>query len=320
MSAHAPPPMTQPAPAGSLVPERGVPRARDRSNPDMFEALRVNPGIGVDPMALAAAIPDLRRWTRRYLKPTAKLFSLLAVTLIVICKRVLPFQFRAHGLIDVLCIWFMRRFVSNEAVTSLIRHFVIETNLINFVAQNCGDPEVQAATLKPSALAQMGDHAVIQHDINIYNLILDLGYSPTANLKKRRSLAALDYSMLSVPHIDTEPNRRRWLQLDIETALYLMNIPFCLFTTEDEYERAVNSFQLDETLLGFLADVTGDPVFRTWTPLRFPAWLNIARDVPRDLYWHAIVNELAHTRLCAIRDAMTAGEPWPLTTETTAHA
>lgn len=286
----------------------------------MFEALRVSPGVGVDPIALEAAIPDLRRWTRRYLKPSAKLASLLAVTFIVVIKRVLPFQFRAHGLIDILCIWFMRRFVSHEAVTSLIRHFVVETNLINFVAKNCGDPEVQEATLKPSALNQMGDHAVIEHDVNIYNLILDLGYSAIANVNKRRPLAALDYAMLTVPHIDTEPARRRWIHLDIETALYLMNIPFCLFTTEDEYERAVNSFQLDETLLGFIADLTGDPVFRTWTPLRFPAWLNIARDVPRDLYWHATVNELAHTRLCAMRDAVHAGEPWPLTQETAPHA
>ncbi|MFZ9887219.1 MAG: DUF6999 family protein [Myxococcota bacterium] len=293
---------------------------RDRRNPDIFEALRVNPGLGVDPAALEVAIPDLRRWTRRYLKPTAKLISLVVVTMIVICKRLLPFQFRAHRLIDVLCIWFMRRFVSPEAVTSLIRHFVIETNLLNFVAKNCGAPDVEEVTLKPIALKQMGNHAVIQHDINIYNLILDLGYSPTANVKHSRPLTQLDYSMLTVPPIDTEPERHRWLQLDIETALYLMNIPFCLFTTEDEYERAVNSFQLDESLLGFLADLTGDPVFRTWTPLRFPAWLNIARDVPRDLYWHAIVNELAHGRLCAMRAALEAGESWPLTTETSPHA
>lgn len=298
-----------PAPRLSLQNPAGV---RDRSNPDVFEAMLHDPGLGLDKEALAVAVRDMRRWTRRYVKPVARALSLVSVALIVALKRLLPFQLRAHGLIDVLCIWFTRRFVSPEAASSLIRHFVIETNLINFVAHNCGADDVERVDLSPGALREMGDRTVIKHDINIYNLVLDLGHSATADVLRRRPLEELDLSMLHVPEIDVERGRRRWLELDIESALYLMNIPFCLFTTEDEYERAVNSFQLDESLLGFIANLTGDPVFRTWTPLRFSAWLTIARDVPRDLYWHALVNELAHTRLCALRDARERGESWPL--------
>jgi len=76
-----------------------------------------------------------------------------------------------------------------------------------------------------------------------------------------------------------------------------MSIFFCLLTTEDEYERAVNSFQLDESLMASIANLTGDLVFRSWTPLRFSPWLAIHRDVARDLYWHALVHEYAHGRL-----------------------
>jgi hypothetical protein len=284
---------------------------RDRANPDPFEAMLKDPGLGLDKDALAYAVRDMRRWTRRYVKPLVRVLSLTTVFFIVVLKRLLPFQFRAHGLIDVLCIWFMRRFVSTDAAYSLIRHFIIETNLINFVARNCGADDVLDTDLKPDALAKMGDRTVMRHDINIYNLVLDLGESESADVLSRRPLEALDFSMLDVPDIDVEAQRRRWLELDIESALYLMNIPFCLCTTEDEYERAVNSFQLDESLLGYIANLTGDVVFRSWTPLRFSVWLNIARDVPRDLYWHAIVNELAHTRLCRMRDARERAESWP---------
>ena len=49
----------------------------------------------------------------------------------------------------------------------------------------------------------------------------------------------LDFGALEVPVIDAERGRNRWLELDVETSLYLMNIPFCLFTTESEYARAV---------------------------------------------------------------------------------
>ena len=76
-----------------------------------------------------------------------------------------------------------------------------------------------------------------------------------------------------------------------------MNIPFCLFTTKAEYERAVNSFQLDENLGAMLAGLTGDPTFKTWTPAPVPPGIAGWRDVPRELFWHAAVCEYAHTRL-----------------------
>jgi hypothetical protein len=97
--------------------------------------------------------------------------------------------------------------------------------------------------------------------------------------------------------IDAERSRDRWLELDVETSLYLMNVPFCLFTTEGEYERAVSSFQLDEGICAMLAGLTGDPIFRTWTPVHVPAWIAGCRDVPRELFRHAAVCEYAHTRL-----------------------
>ncbi len=52
------------------------------------------------------------------------------------------------------------------------------------------------------------------------------------------------------------------MNLDLGTALYLMNIPFALLTSEDIYEQAVNSFSLDESLLAHLADITGEGLFR----------------------------------------------------------
>ena len=51
------------------------------------------------------------------------------------------------------------------------------------------------------------------------------------------------------------------------------------------------------------AEITGDPTFRSWTPLKFPMWVSVNRDVPRDLYWHAIVNEYAHTHLRRLAQA-----------------
>jgi hypothetical protein len=236
---------------------------------------------------------DLARWSHGALLPLARVFSLSMVALIRLFKRVLPFQFRSHRGIDVLCVWFIRHFVSADAAELLALHFIVETNLLAFIAGNCGK-DVRQPALRPSTIAAVGNHAVIDHDIAVYTLVNDVALAGADVVMPRDDL---HFGALEVPVIDAERSRDRWLELDVETSLYLMNVPFCLFTTESEYERAVNSFQLDDDIGAMLAGLTGDPIFRTWTPVPVPAWIAGFRDVPRELFWHAAVCEYAHTRL-----------------------
>jgi Family of unknown function (DUF6999) len=274
------------------------PLARDRSNPTIAEVLLHDQTQPLSTEMRQLLARDLARGSHRVLLPIARTLSLVSVASIRALKWVLPFQFASHRAIDVLCLWFMRRFMSADAAELLVRHFVVETNLLAFIATNCGE-ELPAPTLRPTTLAEIGkENAVIAHDLAVYNVVIDVGRSG-ADLSKREFL---DFSMLHVPRLDGERWRKRWLDLDIETALYLMNIPFCFFTTEAEYERAVNSFQLDESVGAMLAGLTGDLVFRTWTPVKFPAWISVRRDVPRELFFHACVCEYAHTHLERLRD------------------
>jgi hypothetical protein len=236
---------------------------------------------------------DLARWSHGALLPLARALSLALVALIRLCKRVLPFQFRWHRGIDVLCVWFIRHFVSADAAELLARHFIVETNLLAFIAGNCGK-DVRGPTLRPSAIAALGNHAVIDHDIAVYTLINDVARAGADVATPR---GKLDFGALEVPGIDAERTRDRWLELDVMTSLYLMNIPFCLFTTESEYARAVNSFRLDRDICAMLAGLTGDPIFRTWTAAPVPGGIAGFRDVPGELFWHAALCEYAHTRL-----------------------
>jgi hypothetical protein len=278
---------------------------RDRTNPTIWAAFRSDPTMSIDPDVRTVLVRDQQRWSRRYIRPAARVVSRVAVAMIIVLKRVLPFQFNSHKTIDKLCIWFMRRFVSQDAAWLLLRHFIVETNLINFVARNCGDG-TQEVDLKPTAINDLNNSAVILHDLNMYNLIIDLGESASfhaleAGIASRVPIANLDFSMLTVPPLDAEPQFRRWMNLDLETALCFMNIAFCFFTSENEYERAINSLQLDESLMAILTGVTGDVIFRTWRPIHPMAVVSIARDVPRELYWHAVIDEYAHGRLLKLK-------------------
>jgi hypothetical protein len=76
-----------------------------------------------------------------------------------------------------------------------------------------------------------------------------------------------------------------------------MNVMFSLLTTNDEYRRAVHSLQLDESVLSIVAELTGDDGFRSWKPSGYIPIIRTNRDVPRDLFAHAVIHEYIHARL-----------------------
>ena len=263
----------------------------DSGGPGIWEALAGDPTFHFDRHALELLRRDQSRWSHRWVRPPVRVLSRILVAVTVLVKRVLPFEFSSHRLLDRLGIWFMTRFVSEEGGELLLRHFVIETNVLAFIARNSGLDE---PTLRPVHLDQLDDNAVIDHDLNLYQVLADLGGRPLPRPGMRTT--RLDYSMLEVGAIERS-TARKWLRLDLETGMCLMNVMFSLLTTSDEYRRAVHSLQFDESVLAILAELTGDDVFRSWKPAGYIPIVRTNRDVPRDLFAHAVIHEYTHARL-----------------------
>jgi hypothetical protein len=269
----------------------------DSSAPTLWEVMAVDPSIPIDPATMRMVIRDQRRPSRTFLYPWVRIASRAAVTAIVLGKRLMPVRFSAHAAMDRMCLWFLRRFVSPDAVSLLIRHFILETNLLNFCVRNAGLPGVAEVSLHPTRLADLGNRAVIEHDLNVYRVLFSLGIAGVAG---QSDPADLDFGMLGVPEIDPEPQARRLLRLDIQTALCLMNIPFAFCLAPDEYRRAVHSMRLDTSLLSVLAELTGDETFLRWQAGSPQVRVDSNADVPRMVYEHAVLCEYAHARLCTI--------------------
>jgi hypothetical protein len=272
----------------------------DPSGPTLWEVMAVDPSNPIDQATLRLIIGDQRRYSRVFLYPWIRVMSRVAVTAIVCAKRAFPAQFCAHAAMDRMCLRFLRRFVSPASVSLLIRHFIVESNLLNFCVRNAGVPGAAAVSLRPTTLAGLGRSAVIEHDLNVYRVLLALGSAGTLRPPDR---ADLDFGMLAIPEVDPEPRARRLLSLDIQTALCLMNIPFAFCLTAAQYRRAVHSMRLDTSLLSVLAAVTGDTAFLGWQPGSLPVRVDSNVDVPQMVYEHALRCEYAHARLCQLRDA-----------------
>ena len=262
------------------------------NDPTVWQSMLCDPTVPFDRAILAQVVRDQHRPSRRWLYPWLRHVSRIVVAVIRLAKALLP-PVSAHSTMDGLCIWFLRRFVSADACSLLLRHFAVETNLLNFVAVNSRS-DIAPVTLRPRTIADLGNRAVIEHDVNVYDVLIQLG---GVYRRSTPDLGELDFRMLDVPRFDVEPGRRRWLNLDIQSALCLMNIPFAACLTPGEYERAVHSMRLDDSLLTILAELTGDPTFLRWRRGSVTVRVDSAVDVPRAVYEHAAICEHAHERL-----------------------
>ncbi|MET0784813.1 MAG: hypothetical protein ABWY53_10835 [Leifsonia flava] len=273
-----------------------------RSDPSMWEAIYSDPSVPLDRALARQIIDDQRRLSRRWLHPVARVLSRVLVAIISVVKRILPFRWMPLHTMDVLCVWFLRRFVSPDAVELLIRHFVVETNLVNFIIRNTA-VEMEPVTLRPVSLSGLGDNAVVEHDVNVYDVLIALDGVPLTRP------GVIDFAQLDIPRLDAERHQRRLLRLDIQTALCFMNIPFSMALTLEEYRRAVHSMRFDDSFLEILALVTGDDTFRHWKLAGMSLWMDSNVDVPRMVYRHALICEYAHAQLIKL-----AGGEYPRVT------
>lgn len=276
-----------------------------RSDPSMWEAVYSDPSVPLDRALVRMIINDQRRLSRRWLYPIARIFSRLLVGVISVLKRLLPFRWMPLHTMDVLCVWFLRRFVAPNAVELLIRHFVVETNLVNFIIRNT-PVDMEPVTLRPESLSGLGDQAVIEHDVNVYDVLIALDGMPLSRAK------TLDFTQLDIPPLDAERHIRRIFRLDIQTALCFMNIPFSMALTVEEYRRAVHSMRFDDSFLEILSVITGDDAFRHWKVAGMTLWMDSNVDVPRMVYRHALICEYAHAQLVRL-----AGGQYPRDTAAT---
>jgi hypothetical protein len=261
-----------------------------RSDPSMWEAIYADPSIPLDKPLVRMIIDDQRRWTRRWLYPYARFLSRVLVAVLSLLKRVAPSRWMTLTTMDRLCVGFLRTFVAPDAVELLIRHFVVETNLVNFIIRNT-ETTMEPVTLRPTALTGLGDNAVVEHDVNVYDVLI--------SLEKVRVDAPdqLDFSQLDVPPLDPERRHRRLMHMDIQTALCLMNIPFCIALDLEEFRRAIHSLRFDDSFLEILAVVTEDETFKHWKMGGLSLWMDTNVDVPVLVYRHALVCEYAHAHL-----------------------
>ncbi|MEO1006297.1 MAG: hypothetical protein AAFW67_10705 [Cyanobacteria bacterium J06638_38] len=272
----------------------------DPLDPNAWDLVYLDNAIPMDPTAKAYMVKDLNSWTRNYLLIPIKLIANLLLALIMTVKRILPFQFKAYGLMHNSAAWFLNNFVAPEACYLIVRHLGLGSNIINFLIDNGPDPQITKSKLYPRTVTDLANNAFLEHDLILYNFVHDYHQAEQENpdwllqIEKNN----LNFASLQPLKVEIDFTQHRWRRiLDLESALELFKVFYSLCLTSNEFARAVLSLQFDESFGIYLSKLTDDYDWNHVITNRHPLLPNSPFNASRDLMLHGIVTEYLHKYL-----------------------
>jgi hypothetical protein len=181
------------------------------------------------------------------LRPVAR----LSIILVQLIRIIVPNSLTCSRCLHALIAWGMRNFLSPEANYLIFRHFHIGSQVLKFLADNSG-AEIKSHPLKPRSIDDFKNNAYVQHDLNIYNFVIQVN----AAGGKFRPIALEQIDFSAIEDADTQlpamPNR--WHNfLDLQSAIEIYTPLFGLFLSDKDFWRSSNSLQLDETIATYVA-------------------------------------------------------------------
>lgn len=273
---------------------------RNRRNPNTWDTIYLDQAIPVDSVAKAYMIQDLQSWTRNYLLIPIKLLANVLLALIMSVKRLLPFQFNAYSLMHRSAAFFLKHFVSPEACYLIVRHICLGSNLVNFLIDNGPDTKIEKSQLYPRTVDDLAKDAFLEHDLILYNFVLDYHQAQLANPQWLEEVKQRGLNYESIQPVKVEVNftqRRPWQILDLESAIELFKVFYSLCLTSDEFARAVLSLQFDENFGIYVSTITNDYHWNHVITNRHPLAPNSPFQAARDLMLHGIISEYLHRYL-----------------------
>lgn len=230
---------------------------RDRKDPDPWLALYLDQSLPMDERAKAAFLKSQHSTTRRVVLPLILPFARLSIFAIKLLRTLIPGRWQSPWLLHRSIYWGLRTFVSPEANYLILRHFNIGTEVLRFIADNTPGVDVESTKpLRPQKLEDLIDNTFVIHDLNIFNFIIELNDKLRALGREIEPPEKVDFSAITEADVPMEGLPRTWLNVvDLQTAIELYTPLYALFLADQDFWRASNSLQLDETIAIYISKI-----------------------------------------------------------------
>lgn len=288
------------------------PRRYDARDPDPWLALYLDHSLPIDPQAKRALLMGARSWSRRWLFPVSRPLVFLFFGLVKILRAISPRYPNLNSLLHKSIHWGLRIFGSPDCNTLILRHFHVGTELLAFMKANAGiDPAlVKTIPLRPLTLRDLEDNVFLQHDLNVFNFIIELNLALRAAGREITPPERVDFSMITdidpaFEAFPTGPLNR----IDIQTAVEFYTPLYALMLPRADFMRASHSLQLDEIVGIYIGRILGTDYHMSFVKNGHPLVALSTLQAGYRLMMHGLDCEAMHGWLRVLKARQEAGLP-----------
>ncbi len=283
--------------------------AHDPNDPNPWAALYLDQSTPLPDDVKAAWLMDSASRSRQFLMPFVRPLARLAIVLIQVIKLFVPRNARAPRTLHWLLATGLKYFVSPEANWLILRHFHLGSEILAFVGANAG-VSVPSNPLKPRQIDDLKQNLFLIHDLNLFNFVIHLNRALRQRGHPLTPPAHLDTSMLHPCTLDIRDLPNRWSNfLDLQTAIELFTPAYQLFLSDNDFWRASNSLQLDETIGLYTARLTGLPEHLVLLNNKHPLVPMSTLRAGHRLVLHGLSTEMLHSLLLQLKAQQHASAP-----------
>jgi hypothetical protein len=235
--------------------------AHDPRDPNPWMAIYLDSSIPIAEDVKRAWLEDSSSRSRQFLLPLVRPIARTAIVLVQLLRIVLPSAFSSSRVLHRFLAWSLKNFVSPNANWLIMRHFNLGAEILAFIAANVPNVTIPPLNnMRLTELDQIKDDAFLKHDLNIFNFVIYLNRELREQKRQIEAAAVLDFSTISEGPLPLQAMPNRWTNvIDLQTAIELYTPVYQLFLSDNDFWRATNSLQLDETIAIYGSRILNDP-------------------------------------------------------------
>jgi hypothetical protein len=280
----------------------------DPRDPSPWLAMYLDQSTPLPDHVKQAWLSDLASPSRQFLLPFVRPIAKLSMILIQILKLLLPKRWSASKTLHRLLVWGLKGFVSPEANWLILRHFHLGAQIIEFVERNA-PVSVPLSPLKPLTIDALADELFLKHDLNLFNFIIRLGQALRDEGKKLTAVDEVDFSMITEPPLALSAMPQTKLNwIDVQTAIEIFTPVYQLFLTDNDFWRAANSLQMDETMGVYVATLLNTPQHLLLLNNKHPLVPLSTLHAGHRLVLHGLSTEMLHCLLSEMKRTNTSNK------------
>ncbi len=274
----------------------------DSRDPNPWLALYLDNSIPINNTTKRALMSDNDSRSARYLQPLLVFWSKITMFFIHVLKFFFPKLFNSPRFLHIILAWGLKRFVSPNANLLIFRHFHVGSEILQFIAGNIKGVDVKTSPLTPKDFNDVKDDLFLNHDLNLFNFVINLN----SELKEKGAIISyveeLNTTMISEDQFDHIEFPNKWTNiLDLRSAIELFTPFYQLFLTANDFVRASNSLQLDETIAVYVSQILGTPGHLGLVNNKHPMVPKSTYSAAYSLVLHGLAAETLHEILVTIK-------------------